>query len=249
MNYFERLVRRALLRPASTPGQALDDPLAAVTEWQLETPAAKPAPAVTPPETTADPIELAVLETAALKERPLTARDARPLVRSADDARPALLSIAAAPIVDAPPEVAQAQPAAQPAVLTTTQIEPQKDALARADAFMRNLGVQSELPVPATPGQPEPATSPTTVVPPQAKQPDPAPSSAQIVPPATGPLALPVRPSARAARQSHTPPRAQRREAAAEQTVRKRTVVETRHILMEHDAGGSGAEPSVSGGG
>jgi hypothetical protein len=249
MNYFDRLLRRALLRPASTPGAALDDPFATVVEWPLEAPAAKPPPAVTPAETTVAAIELAAVGTPSLKERPLIARDASPLIRSADKTPPTQPPAASSPLVDAPREVALAQPAADAALLAATEIGPQEDALAIADAFMRSCGVKSQLPEPATPRQPEAVTSPTNVVPAQAKRPEPAPSSAQIAPPATRPLALPVRPVARAARKSNAPPRAERREAAPEQTVRTRTVVETRHILVERGAGGSGAEPSVSGGG
>jgi ribonuclease E len=249
MNYFERLVRRALLRPASTPGKALDDPFATVAQWPLETPAPKPPPAVTPAETTVAAIELASVGTPSRKERPLIARDAPPPIRSADEAPPTQRPAASSPLVDTPREVALAEPAADAALLAATEIEPKSDALATADAFMRSLGAKSQLPEPATPRQLEAVTSPTNVVPAQTKQPEPAPSSAQIVSPAARPLALPVRPVARAARKFDAPPRAERREAAREQTVRTRTVVETRQILVERGAGGSGAEPSVSGGG
>jgi hypothetical protein len=48
MNYFERLIRRALLQPAKQPGATLADPFENVAEWALDPPTRRAPVAPTP---------------------------------------------------------------------------------------------------------------------------------------------------------------------------------------------------------
>lgn len=246
MNYFERLVRRALVRPASASGAALDDPFETVAHWQTETPAGKPAPhaaplqeAVRPPldpasEATVPAVIRPAAQAAAVADVPFplppstaAASPLPPLSRGADETPPAPLP------EDAPPRA--------------TRIAPPVDALALADAFMRSLGAQSQLPEPAPEAASQlPSASapvPTTRPAPPALAPQ-----AQVVPPAAPPPPVPPPRVARAV-EKHQAPAPEPAGQGPREAARTRTVVETRHVVVERAASTDATRTNMPAGG
>jgi hypothetical protein len=185
MNHFARLLRRALAQPRHLP-ETLFDPFEQVAPWPLESPVSQRAPAGDAPQGTpvhAVPPEVPPLlpPTAARQPAPPAAADIPNAPRTAAPAGPA-----DRPALPAPPERAPA---------AVTQPAPEPSPLARADAFMRSLGVTV----------PERAAAP-----PQAHPPLPAaPAAAAPMPTATVPARLPeeagAAPAPRAAARMHPP--------------------------------------------
>jgi hypothetical protein len=159
MDYFERLIRRALATPRDA-AQDLFDPFDQVAAWTLDD--AVEAPEVLPP---------GIVQKAVASPQPaVPAPPLMPAAVSVGTVPPVVVPLAAtfgAP--DAPGEFEQRaavpgdRPAMPPAPL---QLPPGgTDPLTRADAFMRGLGVQS--PVPAEPAARPREAAPTALRPAQ----------------------------------------------------------------------------------
>jgi hypothetical protein len=249
MNYFERLLRRALLRPASAPGAALDDPFTAVAEWKLDMPMAKPEGEAAAPVAAVE----RVIET---ERRALPPGEERPVAASPAAQTPAdVLQPPSALLGDASPQMAQStletiptQPAGD-GVAPATLIAPQREALALADAFMRSIGVQSQLRDLA----PEPARHPEAARPSAAAMPEEesarVPRSSPVVPaPPPPPAPAPRSDSLSGAKAPASSPKS-RRETRAETAPRTRTVVETRQVVVERKASPRREDSGVTGGG
>ncbi len=126
MNHLERLVRRALAVPRDRP-QAVFDPFDQTVPWPLEAPAARAVPAepTLPAERAIAPAAPTLPPPAALSTAVARAQAPTP---AAPDAAPAL---------PAPAAIAPSTPIRQRAAPLAAEFAPQ----ARADAFMRALGV------------------------------------------------------------------------------------------------------------
>lgn len=154
MNYFERLIRRALLETPARPGAPLRDPFEDTAPLDFETPrqaAASPwpeRPRAEPVQASSPPPAMSTVETRT------GIRD----TRRNDDSEP----VDAKPISPAP-----VSPLPLPVVATPTQPEIAGPAeLLKADAFMRSLGVaprelpQSMQTQTLSPQEPHPFVSP-----------------------------------------------------------------------------------------
>lgn len=140
MNYFERLVRRALRRPADAPGTAMPDPFENVADWPLEV----------PPVTSSVPAPSAESSRPHLSERDRTIDRGR-----AQQAAQMAPSAAAQPIAPpherALPNTQSRRPDVPPADRTIeprTPVPPPPNSpghhtpgLQVADAFMQSIGV------------------------------------------------------------------------------------------------------------
>lgn len=248
MNYFERLLRRALLLPATTPGAALDDPFATVAAWPLEPPASKPAPDVGAP-VVAPKIEPVTARSSPLIEHPTFATAQELTARPACEASYGPPAAPLSPSAETPRETVHTQAGVTEPSPAAIPIMPQQHTLAIADAFMGSLGVKSQLPelAPATP--PEAPVVQATVAMAQEGEPSAAPSSAQIVPPTSALPVLVSRPSKLAASKLDVTAQASSRERSHETSTFAKTVVAERHILVERSSVGAAANEGVPGGG
>jgi hypothetical protein len=132
MNYFERLIRRALLEAPAQPGEVLRDPFENEAPLALDAPAAAPARSRAVPAPVAAPPPPGM----SVERSPQTVIRTEPgLVETRELTVPS-----EAPTLDPLPRAAPERPALPAAPL------------AQADAFMRALGVEVAMPAPvATP--------------------------------------------------------------------------------------------------
>lgn len=151
MNYFERLIRRALLEAPARAGDALRDPFENVAPLALEA----PAPALAPPPATTPSVRSEVApSTHEIVETRSTVR----IEHNAQRAEPAPV-----PVPSVVPPVPQPAPVPATAPATEVAVTPQ----AQADAFMRSLGVEAARtavpPRRAPPGSIAPPAAPAPV--------------------------------------------------------------------------------------
>ena len=143
MNYFDRLVRRAVLQPARRPGAPLVDPFETVAEWPLDPPrahnsipdphaGAAPAVPTSPLTPTAAPLVSPVAHRPAPPEAPPTSARLEPVLPPPPEPPPVQ-------IARTPDEIPRAQRRGAteatnaPAVLPPLQV---------ADRFLERLGVR-----------------------------------------------------------------------------------------------------------
>jgi hypothetical protein len=126
-------------------------------------------------------------------------------------------------------------------------IAPHEDALMLADAFMRSLGVQGQLPDIA----PAPAPTPSDVE----SNPEPiatakrvSVSAAQVIAPLASAPVLSSAPASRRSSEPEGPPRPAVREKGHDSAAPARTVIETRHVVVERKIS-AGEDAGVCGGG
>lgn len=136
MNYFERLIRRALLR-ASRPGVELVDPFETVAEWPLDTPpSAAPIVHPSPPPRPPNLVTTEGHDLARPDAPPALAPPEPPLVPTVDVLEiPAPLTVE----VDHATHTVEYLP---PPATAPLPVLPAMPLLDRADAFMHGLGVR-----------------------------------------------------------------------------------------------------------
>jgi len=146
VNHFERLIRRAMLRPAVRPGAAVVDPFERTDAWPLDTPAeiASTPPVAEPVSPVARPALPSPLAVAAPDPRLVPINESTPAAPITEQI------LSAEPVAIVPPQEPIAHPIDRTPVVAPpalTAVERDAAALAHADAFLRTLGVQ----VPASP--------------------------------------------------------------------------------------------------
>ena len=235
MNYFERLVRRGLMQPASKPGGALVDPFENVDDWPLE------AIAAALEQHDAPPVSVAPLHVETLP--PHTLEDERTTVEvlpsEATGVAPPVFT--ATPIDSAAREVPRDAPAPDSPrveVLPPVPESPPLPALEMADQFMRTLGVPVPERAPHTQIAP-PATAFAPAGTPQSIEAAAVQVRTQIVSPPPPPRPeLPAAPESPATPDAE-PARAQTPDGERESQRRAPTIVETRRVIVvDRQSGG-----------
>jgi len=242
MNYYERLVRRALARPVGV-SEPLGNPFEETAPWELEVPrdVSPPAPVREPLPVTAAPVR----EAHAPIGRGIDGA-AVPELREAPTSLPRLVEEGDVHAHDRamPPEFTRPMAPPTPVAHTAPAPDEETRALDHADAFMRALGVTLPQLEPATPaaGSLEAMIAESMPAAHEAPQAHEAPAPLQP-PPAPMPPAVAI-PEAQA-----QPPHAKVAERQAPEAQARRAapaVIERRQVVVVTQPGGTGAGQGVT---
>jgi hypothetical protein len=247
VNYFERLLRRALLRPRAGGPAVFSDPFENVEEWPLsplESPPLSRAIAAAPATPAAEPVRPELLP-----EVPPAIAMA-PTVADPETTRHApAVPVLALPAVGAEREHAVA-PAPLPVPLEPAIPAPLPLGLERADEFMRVLGIavpgtaasaHFEPPLPAPP-------APAALAPEEEQAPVPAPQVQIVMPPASTPPPLLSAEASTAEAAAVARAELSARDGGREAARPAQTIVERRQVVVVEKAVAQG-EGAVGGGG
>jgi len=250
MNYFERLIRRALLQPAKQPGAALADPFENVAEWALDPPARTPPlpPAAAEARTERDHPEAVTTSRVLKKPERAAPVSMERIVQPPAAARREEGPQAAPGVVREIVREIASPPASAPVALNEAEGADEAPPLEIADRFMRGLGVKvpSSTP-PAIGSRPAPSLQPPAPPPPREEFRE---APAQVVAPtAEPPRQMPAsRPTSTAPETSTPPPPAAARRAE-EPARRASPTIETREVIVIERRASRGGDESVPGGG